>query len=268
MASSRAIKAVRSHSGIGGYDDEDDSTTRSLSYRSFHVLRLTTTAFLPMDDPTALVSTQSELAASSVTQESAVITNLSFSQEQTIHNPEANIFVAAQRGDVELIRQLIAKSGQVKTTDCDKQSITPPLGCNQHSNTSRILLDQGAEVDALGGYLVAIPIQWAARNSYLPINVDSRDAQGRTSLMWAAYQGDALYVYLLLHHWCQPEHRGLQHGADLTAKDAENRTARDMAIELKSLGAWKRAMEEGGMNEYGAKRTNLLAIEIPGSPSF
>jgi len=37
------------------------------------------------------------------------------------------------------------------------------------------------------------------------------------------------------------------------AKDGEDRTARDMAVELKSLGAWKRAFEEGGMNEHGIK---------------
>ncbi|THV03552.1 palmitoyltransferase AKR1 [Dendrothele bispora CBS 962.96] len=273
-----------------------------------------------MDDPTALVSAKSEPAASSVTQESAVATNLSFSQEQTVHNPEANIFVAAQRGDVELIKQLI-ESGQAKATDRDEQNITPLhwAAINAQIAACRSLLDQGAEVDALGGDLVATPMQWAARNGYLyiiqlliahnadptiadsqgyntlhlvthsssimpllyllhqPINVDSRDAQGHTSLMWAAYQGDALSVDLLLRHGANPNtkddagltplhwavvranrmciRRLVEHGADLTVKDAENRTARDMAVELKSLGAWKRAMEEGGMNEYGVKRT-------------
>jgi len=36
-------------------------------------------------------------------------------------------------------------------------------------------------------------------------------------------------------------------------------TPRDMAVELKSLGAWKRALEEGGMNEYGIKKTKPLS---------
>jgi hypothetical protein len=32
-----------------------------------------------------------------------------------------------------------------------------------------------------------------------------------------------------------------------------------MAVELKSLGAWKRALEEGGMNEHGVKRGKPLS---------
>jgi hypothetical protein len=181
----------------------------------------------------------------------------------------------------------------------------------------RLLLENGADVDALGGDLVATPMQWAARNGYLyvihllishgadpsvqdsqgyntlhlvthssavmpllyllhqPINVDSRDSQGHTSLMWAAYQGDALSVDLILKHGAStntaddagltPLHwavvrgnrmcirRLVEHGADINAKDNENRTARDMAVELKSLGPYKRALEEGGMREDGTK---------------
>ena len=174
-------------------------------------------------------------------------------------------------------------------------------------------------MDALGGDLVATPMQWAARNGYLyviqlliahnadpticdsqgyntlhlvthsssimpllyllhqPINVDCRDSQGHTPLMWAAYQGDALSVDLLLKHGASPNTRDeagltplhwavvpgnrtcirrlVEKGAELGAKDGEGRTPRDVAVELKSLGAWKRALEEGGMNEDGIKRT-------------
>lgn len=49
--------------------------------------------------------------------------------------------------------------------------------------------------------------------------------------------------------------RLVEKGADLAAKDGEGRTPRDMAVELKSLGAWKRALEEGGMSEDGMKKT-------------
>lgn len=99
--------------------------------------------------------------------------------------------------------------------------------------------------------------------------------------MWAAYQGDALSVDLLLRHGANPNlkddagltplhwavvrgnrvsiRRLIEKGADLNAKDGEDRTPRDMAVELKSLGAWKRALEEGGMNEYGVKKGKPLS---------
>ena len=237
---------------------------------------------------------------------------------------QASIFVASQRGDVELLRELI-ESGKATATDRDPQNITPLhwAAINAHVAACRYLLEQGAEVDALGGDLVATPMQWAARNGYLyviqlliahnadptitdsqgynslhlvthsssimpllyllhqPINVDSRDSQGHTSLMWAAYQGDALSVDLLLRHGANPNLKDdagltslhwavvrgnrvairklIEKGADLTAKDGEDRTPRDMAAELKSLGAWKRALEEGGMDEHGVKRGKPLS---------
>ncbi|KAJ7574094.1 ankyrin [Mycena floridula] len=113
-----------------------------------------------------------------------------------------------------------------------------------------------------------------------PVGVDSRDAQGHTSLMWAAYQGDALSVDLLLKHQADPnsvDEMGLtplhwavvranrtiirklvEAGGDLNTKDNDGRTPREMAVELKALGAWKRALEEGGMNEFGVSRQRPL----------
>jgi len=232
--------------------------------------------------------------------------------------------VAAQRGDLDLIRQLI-ESGRARATDRDEQNISPLhwAAINAQVPTCRYLLEQGAEVDALGGDLIATPMQWAARNGYLyviqllvahgadpntkdtqgyntlhlvthsssimpllyllhqPISVDERDSAGHTALMWAAYQGDALSVEILLKHGANPNTRDdsgltplhwavvrgnkvcilrlLEMSAEIHAKDNEGRTARDMAVELKSLGAWKRALEEGGFTEDGSKRKKPLS---------
>ncbi|THG97426.1 hypothetical protein EW026_g4572 [Hermanssonia centrifuga] len=275
-----------------------------------------------MDDPTTLVGAKSEPSASAINPELASAANPTFSQG--LQTSEDNIFVAAQRGDVDALRSLI-ESGKAKATDRDSQNITPLhwAAINAQVAACRFLLSQGAEVDALGGDLVATPLQWAARNGYLyvihlliahnadpniadaqgyntlhlvthssnvmpllyllhqPINVDSRDSQGHTSLMWAAYQGDALSVDLLLRHGANPNTKDdaglaplhwavvrgnricirklVEAGADLSAKDGEGRTARDMAVELKSLGAWKRALEEGGLTEDGIKKKKPLS---------
>ena len=99
--------------------------------------------------------------------------------------------------------------------------------------------------------------------------------------MWAAYQGDALFVDLLLRHGANSnlkDDAGLtslhwavvrgnqvairkltEKGFDLTTKDGEDRTPRDMAAKLKRLGVCKRALEEGGMDEYGVKRGKPLS---------
>ncbi|TRM63112.1 palmitoyltransferase AKR1 [Schizophyllum amplum] len=260
-----------------------------------------------MDD---LVNPKSAPSTSTVNPDSAQATNLTFAQALEQTEPDENIFIAAQRGDVELIKRLIA-SGKAKATDRDEQNITPLhwAAINAQVAACRYLLEQGAEVDALGGDLIATPMQWAARNGYLyviqllvahnadptiadsqgynslhlvthsssvmallymlhqPVNVDSRDAQGHTSLMWAAYQGDALSVDLLLRHGASPHtqddsgltplHWAVVRGNRVSIRRLAARP-RDMAVELKSLGAWKRALEEGGMNEFGIKKSKPL----------
>ncbi|KAF7289334.1 Palmitoyltransferase [Mycena indigotica] len=264
-------------------------------------------------------------ATTAVSQESSAAPELSFTQALDQTAPEdTSIFVAAQRGDVATIRDLIL-SGKAQATDRDPQNITPLhwAAINAQVPACRLLLEHGAEVDALGGDLVATPLQWAARGGYLyviqlliahgadptitdsqgynslhlvthsssimpllyllhqPVGVDARDAQGHTALMWAAYQGDALSVDLLLRHGASPTtvddagltplhwavvrgnrvciRRLIEKGAVLSAKDSEGRTARDMAQELKSLGAWKRALEEGGWDDEGRKRPRPLS---------
>ena len=118
-----------------------------------------------------------------------------------------------------------------------------------------------------------------------PVSVDERDSAGHTALMWAAYQGDALSVDLLLKHGARvdirddagltPLHWAVVRGnkicirriieskAEIGAKDNEGRTARDMAVELKSIGAYKRALEEGALNEDGSPKKRPMTEVSP-----
>lgn len=110
--------------------------------------------------------------------------------------------------------------------------------------------------------------------------IDSQDAQGHTALMWAAYQGDAISVDLLLQHGADvhkrdsagltPMHwavvkgnrlcirRLMESGSDLWAKEAGGKTPRDMALELKSIGAFKKALADIGFEEDGRRKSKPL----------
>ncbi|CAA7262320.1 unnamed protein product [Cyclocybe aegerita] len=161
-----------------------------------------------MDD---LINIKSPPSTSLVSTETATATDMSFSQALANSNPseEASIFVAAQRGDVELMRELI-NSGKANATDRDPQNITPLhwAAINAHVAACRFLLEQGAEVDAQGGDLVATPMQWAARNGYLYVihllishNADPTitDSQGYNSLHLVTHSSSIMPLLYLLH---------------------------------------------------------------------
>lgn len=109
-----------------------------------------------------------------------------------------------------------------------------------------------------------------------PEGLDSTDSQGHTALMWAAYQGDAISVDILLKHGADVHKRdgaGLtamhwavvkgnrlcirllaDAKADLLAKEDSGKTPRDMAIELKSIGAYRKALADIGLEEDGRRK--------------
>ena len=123
--------------------------------------------------------------------------------------PQSNIFIAAQRGDVNLIRELI-ESGRARATDRDEQNITPLhwAAINAQLPACRYLLEQGAEVDALGGDLVATPMQWASRNGYLYViqlliahgaDPNIKDTQGYNTLHLVTHSSSITPLLYLLH---------------------------------------------------------------------
>lgn len=116
-----------------------------------------------------------------------------------------------------------------------------------------------------------------------PSALDVADSQGHTPLMWAAYQGDALSVDLLLAHGANvhakdatgltPMHWAVVKGnrlcirklagtgSDLWAKEEGGKTPREMAVELKSEAAYRKALADVGLHEDG-RRKNRVAGEV------
>ena len=83
---------------------------------------------------------------------------------------------------------------------------------------------------------------------------NTRDDSELTPLHWAVVKWNRNCIRKLI-----------EKGADVNAKSQEGKTPRDMAQELKSLGAWKRALEEGGMLEDGTRKQrplNEVCLEI------
>lgn len=114
--------------------------------------------------------------------------------------------------------------------------------------------------------------------------IDAEDTQRHTALMWAAYQGDALSVELLLAHGASvathdelgltPLHwavvrgnrlcirRLLEAGASTAVQEIEGKTARTMATELKSLNAYEKALADAGLDTHGHRRKRLFSPRL------
>ncbi len=104
----------------------------------------------------------------------------------------------------------------------------------------------------------------------MPISVDillkhgsdvlKRDSAGLTAMHWAVVKGNRLCIRLLADA-----------KSDLLAKEDSGKTPRDMAVELKSIGAYRKALADIGIEEDGRRkqRTSARAPTVPRvSPSW
>lgn len=222
---------------------------------------------------------KSQASVATTSDQSATAT-MSFSQalEDTANDVDSNIFVAAQRGDLALIKTLI-ESGGATANDRDPQNITPLhwAAINAHLPACRYLLDQGAEVDALGGDLVATPMQWAARNGYLYViqlliahNADPNitDSQGYNTLHLVTHSSAVMPLLYLLHQPINVDARDsqahtalmwaayqgdalsvemlLKHGASISTKDDSGLTPLHWAVVRGNRVCIRRIIESGG----------------------
>ncbi|KAL4402174.1 palmitoyltransferase Akr1 [Malassezia pachydermatis] len=115
-------------------------------------------------------------------------------------------------------------------------------------------------------------------------SLDARDPQGHTSLMWAAFQGDALSVDVLLKHGAAvdvvdmdgltPLHwavvhgnwlcikRLVQAGSSLTMEEHKGKTPHGLALELQHGHAFTRAMASLGLQPDGSPLHRYLTKPV------
>jgi palmitoyltransferase len=125
---------------------------------------------------------------------------------------QLDIFAAARQGNIERIRAL-NESGRARATDRDEDNVTPLhwAAIKGQDAACTYLIEQGAEVNAVGGKELATPLHWVARNGLVTTidlliqhGADPRllDAQGHNCLHSVAHSGKYL---ALLYVVCRPE---------------------------------------------------------------
>ncbi|GAA5825025.1 hypothetical protein JCM10212_002415, partial [Sporobolomyces blumeae] len=209
---------------------------------------------------------------------------------------------ASINGHVLFVKGLLARGADVDPRGGDLSGTPLMWACrNGHVAVAHLLVLHSADPtltdsQSFNALHLAVHSSSAYLLAYLlftlqPVAVDSTDHDGHSSLAWACYQGDAISVELLLKAGAspsRPDHQGLtplhwavtkgnaacikrivEAGADLDAKDERGKTARDMAVELKSLPSYVKALSECARDESGrvedvplSPRNTRLAIFV------
>ncbi|KAF3111017.1 palmitoyltransferase akr1 [Orbilia oligospora] len=137
--------------------------------------------------------------------------------------PQPDVMKMAQLGDEAGVRQLL-DSGKIPANYADPEGITPLhwAAINNRYNVCKVLLEAGADVNAVGGESVATPAMWAAQEKhYYIVDLLTRygadhqitDGQGYNILHLATFNGNLFLIILLLHQ-----------GINVDVKDTQGHT--------------------------------------------
>ncbi|KAG0306309.1 palmitoyltransferase akr1 [Dissophora globulifera] len=121
---------------------------------------------------------------------------------------DITIFQAAQMGKLAIVARLIETDPKVVHSR-DFQDVTALhwAAINNHIPVAKCLLDNGADVDAIGGELTATPLHWCTRNGHLNMakllinygaETSAQDSQGFNALHLATHSSNAMLVLYLI----------------------------------------------------------------------
>lgn len=185
---------------------------------------------------------------------------------------------AAINGHYDCCTLLLARGADVHATGGALHA-TPLHWCTRqgHVHIMALLLDHGADpllLDSQGFHtlhlathssLVMALVFLLQRDEFQPYAaLDRKDMQGHTSLMWAAFQGDAISVDVLLKHGASVHladmdgltalhwsvvhgnriciERLVEAGSDTSAREHKGKTPAELAQELGSFAAYQAAL--------------------------
>ena len=211
---------------------------------------------------------------------------------------------AAINAHLDCARFLIEQGADVNAAGGELEA-TPLQWCarNGHLDMMRLLLAHGADpcyadrqgfntLHVVTHSSLVMPLVYMLQLEAFstPSGIDVPDPQRHSALMWAAYQGDAVSVDVLLRHGASvriaddagltPLHwavvggsrlcirRILEHGGSVQATAHDGKTPRELAMELHSLVAYHGALGELGRHEDGRPRRRLVPPSMRAQTTF
>ena len=190
------------------------------------------------------------------------MTNEEFKELIRKHGSNYALLTATRERNPKQVKMALDAGADVDTKA--ENGMTPLMfaASNGYTETAKLLIDNGANVNAKKDYFDLTPLMFAAANGYTEIvkllidngaNVNAKDKDDRTPLIWAAVGGNTETAKLLINNGAnvntkdKDKHTPLMYatrenrpeivkllidaGADVNAKDHERKTPLMFAME-------------------------------------
>ncbi|KAJ1565219.1 Palmitoyltransferase Hip14, partial [Cladochytrium tenue] len=172
---------------------------------------------------------------------------------------DIDIFEAARRGSLDLVSRIVEQGVNPSARDHENCTALHWAAIKNHLAVVKFLIEQGAEIDATGGELMATPLHWAARSGNVQVvtflvnrgaDPALQDNQGYNALHLAAHGGFPMMVLYLLAI-----------GMDVDEGDGMGRTALMWTCYLgASLDALDALLRHGGARLDRVDSTGFSAL--------